>query len=486
MIKKGDIYNYYNEAKKKYTALQVAEENQYILLALYYWEDEALTADKLNEIKPFWKDHHSWKGEYTFIQCEGSMPDNYTFVGNREVMVTPEEPETSSWYYNCLQISLQKAWDELPESFRTGYKNNKYGSSIMLAKEIAALTDGSGLGKYNHLTQLEVEGANNWVMDYINEHHNITELSWKNASEKVIDLSKNRITDFKTDGKGICKIILSDYLNAVYFLDTVPETLQLIPTAKNGALDLHLRNTINLQVFKNINITELYIVGNGKEPIDMKQIADNFNNLQVLRIWGAPDFIYNFNEIASLKHLRWLTLKEIFGFTVNDIPLPQALPAIKRIWMDSIPDEAAQKVKKEYKFLAKNNKYDLWITKGRKPDWLEANLNNPFRHWDGDEFISPAHAKKAAKIYTNYYNQINKLITENTSADQLQNWLEEMVKTYTQEFNKMDKRTHWIDTVTREDIWEALNLLLKPVTEVYGTKVDTNELFELFEKIMDF
>lgn len=38
------------------------------------------------------------------------------------------------------------------------------------------------------------------------------------------------------------------------------------------------------------------------------------------------------------------------------------------------------------------------ITKARKPEWLEENLNNPFRDWDGRDHIKAAHAKKAGSI----------------------------------------------------------------------------------------
>lgn len=485
-MRKGDIYSYYNDGKKKYTALQVvdviAEKNQCVLLGLYYWDDEPLTAIQLDKIKPFWQNHHSWKGEYSFVLCEGEMPKSYTFVGSKEVLAYPENElnHVSSWYYSCLQVSLQKAWDELPESYRTSYKSVEVSRSSIRADEVAEMADGTELSKYPHLTKLEVDGENSWMMDYVNTHHNITELLWENYSENTINLSNSRIVDFKTDGKGAKLLVLNDYLHYLYFIDSIPSDLEVQTALKNRSFDLHLRNTNNLQVFKSANVTELQIVGNGKEPIDMAEIAKYLPSLRTLRIWGNPDSIENMGAIAKFVNLRWLTLNDTFGFTASDFPSPNKLPAVSCIWMNSIPEDVAKKVKKEYKHI------ELWIRKARKPEWLKANLNNPFRHWDGDEYISAAHAKKATAIYAKQYKQICDFIKVNTSTDVLQKELEEIVKAYAEEFNKMDKRTHWIDTVTREDIWEALNLMLKPAIEVHGGKINVDGLMDLFDRIRDF
>lgn len=486
-MEKGDIYNYYNKEKQKYTALQIVnadhEKQEYLLLGLYYWDDNPLTEKEINNIKPFWKDHHSWRGEYDFMLSKGEMPDNYSFVGNREVLAFPEEEYTKagSWKYDCLQVSLQKAWDELPDSFKKKYKEMKGNRSNIIASTMAEMTDATALdAAYPALTKIEVEEPKAWLQDYISTHHNITELLWKNAGEKVIDLSQTRLQTFRTDGLGIEEIILSDYMSELSFLAPIENAIKITPAPKNRAFDLHVQNTNNLHLFKELNITELWVSGDGKTDIDMQVIAENLPHLRVLRIWGKPDYIIHMEKIALLDGLRWLTLRDIFGFTADDFPARKDFPHITSIWMDSIPDDVAKKVKKEYKEI------DLWITKGRKPEWLEANLNNPFRHWDGDDQIAPAHAKKAANLYIKFNKQIDKLIKDKLPAGKMQGELEKIVTEYTQEFNKMDKRTQWIDTILREDIFDVLGKLLEPVKEAYGEKIDFNKLDILFEGVMDF
>jgi len=486
-MQKGDIYSYYNKGKKKYTALQIVDinaNNEYTLLALYYWEDTPLTVKDIGALKPFWKDHHSWSGEHTFMLCKGEMPDNYSFVGNREILCKPEKELTkaNNWGYSCLQVSLQKAWDELPVSFKEKYKELKGIGSNITSGTMADMADGAALSEaYPALTKIEVEGAKAWLLQYLKTHYNITELIWKNAQEKAIDLSQTRLTTFKTDGEGIEEIILNDYISELSFLKPIEHEIKITPAPKNRSFDLHVRNTNNLHLFEGLNITELWVSeGDGKTDIDMAQIADNLPLLRVLRIWGKPDYMVNVDKISLLTGLRWLTLRDIFGFTAEHFPARKDFPYITSIWMDSIPDDVAKKVKKEYKEI------DLWITKGRKPEWLEANLNNPFRHWDGDEYISPAHIKKAANLYIKYNKEIDKLIKEKHPADKLQGELERIVRDYTNEFNKMDKRTQWIDTVLREDILDALTKLLEPVKEAYGEKIDYNRLDYLFEEVMDF
>ncbi|MDR3058904.1 MAG: hypothetical protein LBU84_12290 [Prevotella sp.] len=486
-MQKGDIYNYYNKDKKKCTALQIinidTDKQEYLLLALSHWDDNPLLDKDINTIKPFWKDHHSWKGEYTCMLCKGDMPDNYSFVGNREVLAHPDEELTKagSWYYSCLQISLQKAWEELPESFRENYKRLKGIGSNIISASMQKIADGAELDvAYPGLTKIEVDGQKTWLTEYLSTHHNITELIWKNAQEKVFDLSKSRLTTFKTDGKGVEEIILNDCLSELSFLESIDNDIKILPTFKNRSFDLHVQNTNRLYLFRDLNITELWIGGDGQTKIDVGEIAANLSNLKVLRIWGNPDYIVNMEKISLLKNLRRLTLRDIFGFTADNFPSRKDFPDITSIWMDSIPDDVAKKVKKEYKGI------DLWITKGRKPEWLEANLNNPFRHWDGEDYISPTHAKKAANLYIKLNKQIDKLIKENLSPEKMQHELEKMVTEYTEEFNKMDKRMHWIDTMLREDIGDVLTKLLEPAKQVYGDKVDFNKLDYLFEDVMDF
>ena len=476
-MKKGDVFNYYNKGKKKYTALQIVEtfpeKNQCILLALYYWNDEPLKATDLNTIKPFWRNHHNWKGEYDFMLCEDNMPNYYTFVGNREVLAYPDEElsKVTSWSYPCLQISLQTAWDELPESFRTKYKSQKANDKLF-ADHIAEMNSGIDIDNYPVVvTEIEVEGEKDWLIDYINTHHNITKLIWENNPEgTIINLSETRIIEFKTDGKGIKKIILNDYLNELAFFGDVPDNIEIVAQPMNRSFRLETRNTNNLKAFKGLNISSLHM--QGKATFDMKEVATYLPQIKELRIWGSPSYITNMHEIAALKSLSWLTINEIFGFTADNFPAPVELPAIKSIWLHSIPEDVAKKVKKEYK------NYDLWIQKGRKPEWLEANLNNPFRDWDGDDYILPAHAKKSAALYAKLYAQADKLLKQNPDTGTMLKELEEMVKVFTLEFNKMDKRKPWIDTVIRENIYDALLLLLKPFKDKVNTIYLTDEVFD--------
>ncbi len=486
-MQKGDIYSCYNKGKKKYTALQlvdiIQEKNQYVFLALYYWEDEPLTPEKLNDIKPFWRDHHNWKGEHDFLLFNEKIPDSFTLVGNREILVAPDEDKvkgSSGWSFICIHQSLQKAWNELPQEFRDSYKKAGNQRSHLLADDVAKIVDPFELSKYPQLTKLEVNGECSWLMDYINTHHNITELTWENSPEANIDLSKSRIMCFKTDGKRIEQLILNDYFNELYFFNDIPSGLNVQAAPMNRSFDLHARNTNNLQVFRAINITELCIVGDGKEPINIAAVAAHLPQLRTLRIWGHPDNVENMNSISLLKSLSWLTLNDIFGFSAKDFPSPNSLSSVSCIWMSSIPEDVAKKVKKEYKHI------DLWIRKGRKPEWLEANLNNPFRHWDGDEYIAAAHTKKASTLYAKYYKQIGDFLKAKLDPKALQQELENIIKEYAKEFNKMDERKHWIDTVTREDIYGALNLLLKPTIEAHGDEININALFDLFDNLRDF
>ena len=176
-----------------------------------------------------------------------------------------------------------------------------------------------------------------------------------------------------------------------------------------------------------------------------------------------------------------LTTMDLFGFTAEDIPRPDSLPNLRRFWMNSLPQDAAKVAKKLYK-KRKEEGLDLWITKPRKPEWLVQNLDNPFRSWDGQENITSANAKKAATLYRKTRAGMVKLVE--SSPDEIMQGATELVKLYTEGFNKMDKGKYFIETVEREDIYTALDDILDLIPAEFN--IDKENLLNFFDEFKDF
>ena len=62
--------------------------------------------------------------------------------------------------------------------------------------------------------------------------------------------------------------------------------------------------------------------------------------------------------------------------------------------------------------------------------------------------------------------------------------IEVLIREYTQGFNKMDKRNYFIETIEREDIYDALIEILVLLPEDLG--MDKEKFIEVFDELKDF
>ena len=84
--------------------------------------------------------------------------------------------------------------------------------------------------------------------------------------------------------------------------------------------------------------------------------------------------------------------------------------------------------------------------------WLKENLENPLRHWDGNEFIPGAAYRSARKRYKDTRKQLSEI------ADR--DGIEEIVRSYTKYFNMLNEcYDEFIETKEREDIFLAMQNL---------------------------
>jgi len=217
--------------------------------------------------------------------------------------------------------------------------------------------------------------------------------------------------------------------------------------------------------------------------IDFAETLEFHKGIEGLALVGKPGTLKNFSAITTLKQLRTLAMWDMFGFSGADIPMPEQMPTLENLFMDSVPYEAAQTAKKLYKPLIANG-FELDILKARKPEWLAENLNNPFRSWDGDEMIPRGVAKKAADIYKKTRAALMG-VCQSESVNVQEESLA-ICKAYVDVFNALDRKHEFIETVYVEDIMVALNDLIKEVAETSGGKLDAAVLIEVCDGLREF
>jgi hypothetical protein len=185
----------------------------------------------------------------------------------------------------------------------------------------------------------------------------------------------------------------------------------------------------------------------------LKIVPSRFPGLIWLGLKGKPGYIHDVAEISKLHEIETLTMHDLFGFSADDFPRPKDLPELRNLWIESIPAEAGKAIKKVFKATTQ----DLSVLKLRSDDWLQENMNNPLRHWDGDEFVPKSKYTKSLALWKEARRRI---LGEANRAAMDFSMIKSIAIDYVEGFNKLDHRSQFIETVEREDIINAFEYIL--------------------------
>lgn len=178
-----------------------------------------------------------------------------------------------------------------------------------------------------------------------------------------------------------------------------------------------------------------------------------YSGLRWFGLAGKPGYIRDVAEISHLRELETLIMDDLFGFSADDFPRPESLPELRRLCLESIPADAGKVIKK----LFKGNVQDLSVLKLRSDEWLHENLNNPMRHWDGSEFIPKAKYTKSVALWKEARHRMKEVANQ---AELDLSIVKHIAIDYVEGFNKLDRRSSFIETEEREDILNAFEQIL--------------------------
>jgi hypothetical protein len=152
-------------------------------------------------------------------------------------------------------------------------------------------------------------------------------------------------------------------------------------------------------------------------------------------------------------------LADVFGMVEADCLLPRRVPALESLILVSVPAEYATATRRLWRPEEPQGVY-LTVSKPRKPEWLVENLNNPLRDWDGREQISAAIYKKSLAQYRITRRAVLAVLASGDSADILTSRLVELGEQFGEAFNELDERAGFIETVEREELYDALDTII--------------------------
>ena len=193
-------------------------------------------------------------------------------------------------------------------------------------------------------------------------------------------------------------------------------------------------------------LRNLRIFSQRGECVDLEDVAASFPNLREIFINAQGGTLKNIDALAKFEHLKDVWLSDVYGF--ERFPTRAQLSHLKRLCFWSVPKGACEAARAQFKDIE-----SLVIRQPRSKQWLAANLNNPLRGWDGREGVGAATARKAMRAYAGTHKKLSVLEAE-PASDELKTEKTEILKEFIAVFNAIDAK-HSIDTMEREEIWEA-------------------------------
>ncbi|CAH8767763.1 hypothetical protein [Paenibacillus dendritiformis] len=509
--KTGDIYCVWVEPLRKYAACQVTMLKETdsgkgrslaAVLELDWIGDDLPNEEELESMKPLYCDYFFWNHRIDHSYLDAIVPQNYILAGNVPPKVTEKTNSYSGGWNVGGSVYRQLKWMEIPEERRKRFKEAAQddtmievgGQQVRRSMNVAddellrSLSDVSELDKLPCLTRIIASRPDKALLSYIAGNPFIAELQLEHPGGASLDVRGSRLSRLIMQADGLEALFLNEGLRHLS-LGGVPSP-NLTIHAEDGGQWLTAAFTETAPLGCGLDhLGALYL--NGIRDLDLEPIVRSYPFLRDLRLWGKPGHIRNLGSIAQLSQLRMFSTNEVFGFTGEEFPDPDRMPALSSLWMASLPADAAASIKKRYKKETASG-LNLSITKPRKPEWLAENVDNPFRDWDGRDRIAPAHAKKAMNQYKKTLAAIaaaEARLGNGLTAAEAEVELEAAVAKYTAAFNAMDKHTGFIETVEREEIFAVLDELLQGAQSrlsAAGVEMDTAKLFSVFDQIRDF
>ncbi|MFE9967127.1 hypothetical protein [Streptomyces sp. NPDC005525] len=192
----------------------------------------------------------------------------------------------------------------------------------------------------------------------------------------------------------------------------------------------------------------------GITRLDCTRLVASFPDLTRLSLSGNLGTLTSAAALNQLPRLQALTISELFGMDASDCLLPNHVPEIEDVSLYGISADYATAMRKTWRPHVRHG-VQLDVRGARKPEWVAANAANPLRDWDGREHIPRTGYRKAV---AQYKATRDAFLTEVTGGEDHGN-IAEIGRAFGAAFNALDSRTRFIETVEREELFDALEFL---------------------------
>ncbi|WP_294988345.1 hypothetical protein [uncultured Stenotrophomonas sp.] len=469
----GDIHVVHNARLGAYAAYQLthqdSESGAFAILSLDWVgnavpdpaEVAAMQPARFSQLRAAPTLVHRWAGK--------RVPRDFQRVGWREPLLTDSPRSHGSW--PCGDEHLwQRHWDSLdadavrafhaalsaPEDLSVVLDNGPHpvrrctrmldGATLNLAPSLDVF-DALPL-----LTQLEISTPVPGLWPWLRTRPLIHTLRLSGLQAPAVDLRGTGLMQLTIDATGLRSLHLNPQLDRLTLLGRIDPGLTIHAEAQGRWLTL-ISSDPQLPGLGLAQLGELQL--REVRELDAARIAGQFPHLQSLTISGAPCVLQHLHRLGELRQLHTLSGSNLFPGAGETFPAPECWPRLCRLWLHSLPAGLGTAIRKAYRDEAAQG-LDLDVAQLRKAEWLAANLDNPFRDWEGSAHISAPQADKAAALYRKACTAALKQAAEHGSdAAALEAALAHIGRDYTEGFNALDRRSGFIETEEREQIYGA-------------------------------
>ncbi|NDV80726.1 hypothetical protein D0T87_01870 [Bacteroides sp. 51] len=473
-------------------------------LLLDYFAEKLPDESDIKLMAPLIRRRWFWNNSMDYCHSDsGKLPEEAVYVGNIPLLVTGECNVYGGWPTGHDFID-ELEWQKIPEQARNNFKNALSDTTEIEVSGVkcrrswqhiddellSAMTDYSkDLARLPAAYTFVATKYYPQLVPFLETRWTASKLDWTGHGQQELDLSRTHLREITLWDESLKQIKLPQSCRTLTLNGKLHSNLKVTAPDNGHKLTLHINVKKQDNIIPNLGILQLNALAlHFVEDTDLTPVHAYYPHLTWLRIIGKPGNITHIGSLAKLPELKSLLIEDVFGFVGEEFPQPAAWPKLKTLWVESIPQEAGQHIKK----LFRGKIIELDVRKLRKPEWLAENLDNPLRHWDGSEFVPRGKAKKAAQIYRDTRRSAllaAHIFTTDKDVDKLSAKLDEIAKEYVIAFNKLDGRTNFIETEEREDICAAFEIILEAVqTEVVETdyKIPSQHIYEVMDEHRDW
>ncbi|GIH73452.1 hypothetical protein [Sphaerimonospora thailandensis] len=202
------------------------------------------------------------------------------------------------------------------------------------------------------------------------------------------------------------------------------------------------------------------------DSLDCGRLVQRFPALIELYLYGRLGLLSAADGLNELISLRRIHIVDLFGMTKEDRLTPRRVPELESVFLQGIPAEYASAMRTTWRPEIPAGT-SVSIYDARKPEWVEENRNNPLRDWDGRDQISTATYKRAVAQFKMTRKAILEALAEEP-ADVRSIRMEEIGRAYGEAFNRLDRRSGFIETVEREELFAALDHIMDEAEALHG------------------